>query len=104
MAYWRIADIPELRGLDPRSRRTRWSEAVSRSHSIKSTFMLLGLIVVGALLVGGMPLVFPSTETGWRHYTVLLAMWMLVFGSNDWLVTQPRARRWLREHPPVTPA
>ena len=100
MAYWRIADIPELRGLDPRSRRVRWSEAVSRSHPVKSTFMLLGVIVGVAVLVAGVTRFWPGFGAGWKHYLMLLVVWMLVFGGNDLLLTQPRARRWLREHSP----
>lgn len=103
MAYWRIADIPELRGLDPRSRRTQWSEAVSRSHTVKSTFMLLGVIAVAAGLVAGVVNFLPGFDAGWKHHLMLIVVWMLVFGGNDLLLTQPRARRWLREHPPATP-
>jgi len=103
MAYWRIADIPELRGLDPRSRRIRWSEAVSRSHTFKSSFMLLGVIAAAGTLVAGVVYFLPGFGVGWKHYLMLIVTWMLAFGGNDLLLTQPRARRWLREHPLVTP-
>ncbi|QNK00276.1 hypothetical protein [Dyella telluris] len=103
MAYWRIADIPELRGLDPRSRRVRWSEAVSRSHTVRTSFLLLGVIVAAAVVVAAVVNFLPGFGAGWKHYLMLVVTWALVFGGNDLLLTQPRARRWLREHPTVMP-
>ena len=96
MAYWRLADIPELCGLDPRSRRTRWSEAVWRSHTAKGSFMLFGVIVAVAVLVAGVMNFLPGIGSGWKHYPMLIVVWALVYGGNDLLLTQPRARRWLR--------
>ena len=93
--YWRLKDIPELRTVSPSRRRRLWSEAVTRSLALRYLLLLGANFLLGVCvcaLVAG--LLWPG-----EHAWVWLLLGLPLGGAlNDFALTQPRARRWLREH------
>jgi hypothetical protein len=93
--YWRLNDIPELRDLPWKRRRTLWSEAVSRSTTPQ---IMLGTMLVvfmtGMLAGGACSVFFPAISPLWA---ALPAMACVSFVADRWF-RWPAARRWLREH------
>jgi hypothetical protein len=94
MFYWRLKDVPELQSLPPSRRRRLWREAVTRSLTPRYLLLLFANLVLGAFVCGvAVNLLWPG-ERPWSWILGLPLGGML----NDYLATQPRAHRWLREH------
>lgn len=93
--YWRSQNIPELQMVPPARRRKLWSEAVTRSFGVR--YLLLMLITPMLGFVASVLLLHLLRPAG--HLWAWAIMW-IPFGIifNDFGITQPRARRWLREH------
>lgn len=93
--YWRLKDVPELQAVPSSIRRRLWSEAVTRSLTLRDLLLLGANFLLGAfvcaLVVG---LLWPG-DHAWLWWLLGLP---LGGAFNDYAVTQPRARRWLREH------
>ncbi len=95
--YWRLQNIPELRGLPAARRRTLWREAASRSHTARSVFaifLLFGLCIVGGDLIASQV----GHTTNWSHSGFTIASAVFAVFINQYGLVQPRARQWLREH------
>ncbi|MBA2079217.1 hypothetical protein [Rhodanobacter sp. PCA2] len=93
--YWRLRDIPELRGVSRSRRRRLWREAGSRSFSVHSMGLRLAVMLAFAglsILLGH--LLWP----GWLISAYAIPGILLAGVFNDHAVAQPAARRWLREH------
>ncbi len=93
--YWRLQDIPELRGMPRRRQRTLWSEAVSRSTTPRRLLILLAARALAAAAI----LVALRTHFSWP-VSLALALVLALFAQLgiDSCVTAPAARNWLREH------
>ena len=93
--YWRLQDIPELQ-MVPRPRRRRlWSDAVTRSFRVRYLlFMLITPMLgfVASLLL--LHLLWPAAHV-WAWAIAWIPLGIIL---DDFGMTQPRARRWLREH------
>ena len=93
--YWRLKNIPELQKAPPSRRRWLWNEAVSRSFAVRYLlFMLLTIMLGFAVCALALHMLWPAADI-W----LWSIMWMPFGGVlNDFAMTQPRARRWLRTH------
>jgi hypothetical protein len=95
--YWRLKNIPELRGVPEKDRRRKWSEAVSRSHTARG--MLAIFLLFGAGFIGGDLIArWSGHATGWINMGSILLGAMLAGMVNAYGLIQPRARRWLQDH------
>ena len=95
--YWRLKNIPELRGVPEKDRRREWREVASRSHTARgalAVFLLFGLCVVSGDLIASRL----GHATDWIHWGCTLSSVVLAAVVNEYALVQPRARRWLREH------
>ncbi|WP_430391150.1 hypothetical protein [Dyella sp. 20L07] len=99
MVYWRLANIPELQGLDASARRDLWREAVTRSPNVPAAIALIGLCVAGGTLCFLATTIFPSLLRGWPHYVTVAIVNAVILVANDLCFTKPWARRWLRANP-----
>jgi hypothetical protein len=94
--YWRLKDIPELRGMDAPARRRRWSEALRHYRTRRQALLLVatytGLYAAASAI---------SAHWHWRwfeHMAVgctVIGLAALVF---EMWVQQPRARKWVRDN------
>ncbi|MEO9078895.1 MAG: hypothetical protein ABI268_06235 [Rhodanobacter sp.] len=95
--YWRLKNIPELGMVLPPCRRKLWSEAVSRSLTGRQIALFLGMylaVSLGVISAGDLL----GYRSGLMHEGIFLVGLMLGWFATDYWLTQPRARRWLREH------
>ena len=95
--YWRLKNIPELGAVLPPRRRKLWGEAVSRSLTGRQTALFLGMYLAISLSVIGTG-DFLGYGAGLIHDGIFLAGFVLGWFTTYYCLTQPRARRWLREH------
>ncbi|MEO6798511.1 MAG: hypothetical protein ABI178_01025 [Rhodanobacter sp.] len=93
--YWRLKDIPELQATPPAIQRRLWSEAVTRSLAPRYLLLLFANFLLGILTCALAVYLLGFGEHAW--WWALLGL-PLAGILNDYLVTQPRARGWLREH------
>ena len=94
--YWRLRDIPELQVVPAARQRRLWSEAVTRSLTVRDLLVTLMGYMLGALLFAAVGyLVWPQAD----HGLLLGLIGIPVAGFiNEFAWAQPRARRWLRAH------
>ena len=94
--YWRLKDIPELHDVpEPRNRRL-WSEAITRSFTVRYfVITLFALMSCAVLLAEIAHLLWPT-----NNQLIMLGLVGIPVGGviNQFTVTQFRARRWLRKH------
>ncbi|MGC1547722.1 MAG: hypothetical protein WA777_04275 [Rhodanobacter sp.] len=95
--YWRLKDIPELRDVPATDRRRLWREAVTRSHTVRGVLLmaasLLGIVGTVELVTLGML----RGREPLHGIAVFIALYVALL-INGYALTQPRARRWLRQH------
>ncbi|MEO8809906.1 MAG: hypothetical protein ABI386_06645 [Rhodanobacter sp.] len=94
--YWRVRDIPELRGVRaPRCQRL-WSEAQTRSLTVGQLLLTFAIVALFALLTGWLGhLVWPSVHR-WIWFELAgIPCGVMV---SHFALAQPRGRRWLRAH------
>lgn len=95
--YWRLKNVPELSAVLAPRRRTLWSEAVTRSLTGRQTVLFLGVFTVILLsVVSAADLL--GYGSGAIHDGIFLAGFLVAWFVTYYFLTQPRARRWLREH------
>lgn len=94
--YWRLKNIPELRDVPPPRRRRLWGEAESRSFSVGALGLLLAVTFAFAVVFA----LFGHWlwQDSFRMFTYAVPGLALASVFNSYVLTQPRARRWLREH------
>lgn len=92
--WFRLNDLPELRGLPRRRRRRLWSEAVTRSSPPRRLLAQLVARMAGAAAV----LWLLRSHPFWLGLVPALLASMLVGLALDGWIMAPVARRWLREH------
>lgn len=93
--YWRLRDIPELRGLSWKRRHKLWSEAVSRGTSPQILLGTMLVVFMAGVVAGGASLaLLPAISPLWL---ALPAIACASFVTDRWF-RWPAARRWLREH------
>ena len=94
--YWRCDDIPELHGVLKAQRRRLWSEAVTRSFSVRNLLAHVVVVIFGGALLGAWGYSIWPAFQAWLP----LAICGMTLGGvfADYSLKQPRARRWLREH------
>ena len=95
--YWRVRDIPELRGVPIPLRKKLWSEAVTRSRTGRQLAMLAGVsLVISLSVVAAADLL--GYRSGWLHEEILFVGPVLAGLATEYWLARPRARHWLREH------
>ena len=96
VTYWRLSDIPELQTVPADRQRRCWSEAVTRSFTVRHLLLTLaGGMFCAMLFAGAGYLIWPMAGHG-----LLLGLLGIPVAAvaNEFVLTQPRARRWLRAH------
>ena len=94
--YWRCDDIPELHSVPKVQRSRMWSEAVTRSFSVRYLLARLATTMIVVVTFAGVGYLLWPTQQTWLLSGLLgIPLTGIVC---DFTVTQPRARRWLREH------
>ena len=93
--YWRLKDIPELRDVAKKVRRGWWREVVTRSTSAGRLLGMFGLRFAAAgVFMLTSAAVLPDVSPLWAGLLGMVCAGL----ASDFVITQPRARRWLREH------
>jgi hypothetical protein len=93
--YWRVRDIPELRGLVPDDRRKWWREAVAESRSGRDMAIRLGVFfcaIFGASAAAN----WYGYRNGPIHWAWIGCAAALASWALDVVHEQPLARRWLQ--------
>ncbi len=93
--YWRLKNIPQLSDVATKVRRTLWREAVTRSTSAGRLLEMFGLrfATAGAFMLASAALLSSVSP-------LLAGILGMVCGgaASDFVISQPAARHWLREH------
>lgn len=92
--FWRLEDVPELRGMPKARQRRLWSEAVTRSTTPRWLLLQLATRLAGA----GVVLWLLRTHPFWMGLALALLASMVVGLALDGWIMAPVARRWLRAH------
>ncbi|MEY2168115.1 MULTISPECIES: hypothetical protein [unclassified Rhodanobacter] len=92
--FWRLDDVPELRGLPTHRQRTLWSEATTRSNTPRWLLLQMVARIAGTVAVLALLWVKPD----WLGTALALSGVLLVQLVVDGLVIAPKTRQWLHEH------